>query len=243
MSSEARSSLEFAKGDFKTAGIKARFVTGSLQIAASQAAFPESTSRSPMVARGATCRLNEGLRRSQSIRTTRALACATRSATAIAVVDLPSSGIDDVNPTTLLLSTPRFASIANLIARTSSAYRENGASNTVQKGSWPRATILGSSEPLDWSRRDFFAIGTIGRRAIESFPRTASTCLPVRKTRYQNSRSQPIPAPNNRPPRMAYERTVLVTGELLKPDSAGVIIRASVTGNDCCCSVSAYFWR
>src|SRR6516164_4091894 len=156
MSSEARSSLEFAKGDFKTAGMKARLVTGSLQSASSQAAFPESTSRSPMVARGATCRVNEGLRRSQSIRMTRALACAASSATAIEVVDLPSAGIDDVNPTTLLLSAPRFTSIANLIARTSSAYRENGASTTVQQGSWPRVTIFGSLEPLDWSGRDFF---------------------------------------------------------------------------------------
>src|SRR6266478_1476508 len=62
MASEARSSLEFAKGDFKTAGIKARLVTGSLQIASSKEAFPESTSRSPIVARGARCRLKEGLR-------------------------------------------------------------------------------------------------------------------------------------------------------------------------------------
>src|ERR1700745_717668 len=167
MSPEARISLEFAKGECQTPGLKARLVTGSLQIASSQAAFPESTSRSPMLARGATCRLSEGLRRSQSIRMTRALACAARSATAIAVVDLPSSGIDDVNPTTLLLSAPRFTSIANLIARTSSAYRENGASNTIQEGSRPRATVLGSSEPPDWSGRDFFVVGTIGRRAME----------------------------------------------------------------------------
>src|SRR6516164_6319212 len=244
MASEARNSLEFAKGDFKTVGKKARLVTGSLQIASSREAFPDITSRSPTIARGASRRLKEGLRRSQSIRMTRALACAARSATAVEVVVFPSSGIDDVNPTILLLSTPRFTSIAILIARTSSAYRENGASNRVQAGSRPRTTILGSSdgEPLGWSRRDFFFIRSSGRRAIESFPRTASTCLLVRKTRYQNSRSQPIPAPNMRPPRMAYERTLFVTGELLKPDSAGVIMRASVTGNDCCCCVSVYFW-
>src|SRR6516164_9557200 len=149
MASEARNSLEFAKGDFKTVGKKARLVTGSLQIASSREAFPDITSRSPTIARGASRRLKEGLRRSQSIRRTRALACAARSATAIEVVDLPSSGIDDVNPTTLLPSTPRFTSIANLIARTSSAYRENGASTTVQQGSWPRVTIFGSLEPLD----------------------------------------------------------------------------------------------
>ena len=101
MASEARISLEFANLDFTTAGKKARLVTGSLQIASSKRAFPESTSRSPIVARGASCRVKEGLRRSQSTRITRALACAARSAKAIEVVDLPSSGTDDVKPTTL----------------------------------------------------------------------------------------------------------------------------------------------
>src|SRR4030095_6558422 len=146
MASEARNSLEFAKGDFKTVGKKARLVTGSLRITSSRDAFPEITSRSPMIACGASCRLKAGLRRSQSTRMTRALACAARSATAIEVVDFPSAGIDDVNPTILLLSTPRFTSIAILIERPSSAYRENGASTTLQEGSWPRTTILGSSD-------------------------------------------------------------------------------------------------
>src|SRR5262245_15815934 len=146
MESEARISLEFAKGDFKTVGKKARLVTGSLQIASSREAFPEITSRSPIVARGASCRLNEGLRRSPSTKITRALACAARSATDMEVVDFPSSGIDDVHPTILLISALRFTSIAILIERTSSAYRENGASTTLQEGSWPRTTILGSSD-------------------------------------------------------------------------------------------------
>src|SRR5215210_3502969 len=121
MASEARTSLEFDIRDLTTVGKNAKPVAGSLQIASASEAFPESTSSRPILAPGARERVNAGFRRSQSSRTTRALACAARSANAVEVVDLPSSGSADVNPTILLVLVTRFKSIASLIARIASA--------------------------------------------------------------------------------------------------------------------------
>src|SRR5438067_3427123 len=121
MASEARISLEFDIRDLTTAGKNAKPVAGSLQIASAGEAFPESTSSRPIVARGARRRVNPGFRRSQSSKITRALACAARRANAVEVVDLPSSGMADVNPTILLVLTARFKSRASLIARISPA--------------------------------------------------------------------------------------------------------------------------
>src|SRR6266480_2621260 len=117
MASEPRISLEFANLDFTTAGKNASLVAGSLQIASSKRAFAESTSRSPISARGASRRVKEGLRRSQSTRITRAFVCAARIANAVEVVDLPSSGTDDVNPTILFVFVTGFTAIDNLTVR------------------------------------------------------------------------------------------------------------------------------
>src|SRR6516162_8605965 len=54
------------------------------------------------------------------------------SAKAVAIVDLPSLGMADVIPITLLAATTPFKSAASFIVRMASEKRENGASTTVE---------------------------------------------------------------------------------------------------------------
>ena len=83
-----------------------------------------TTSISPVVAFGTSCWLSDGLRKSQSTRITRAPPWALSCAKDAAIVDLPSSGSDDVMPITLL----DLAAPAEVGAHLNSAYRlgENG---------------------------------------------------------------------------------------------------------------------
>src|SRR5262249_60487050 len=86
----------------RPAGKNAILVVGTLQIASSRLTFPATTSRNPALASGASARESEGLRRSQSTKTTRAPPCAMSVAIAAATLDLPSLGKHDVKPITLV---------------------------------------------------------------------------------------------------------------------------------------------
>src|SRR5262249_54225182 len=93
---------------------------------------PDSTSTIPVVALGVSARVIDGLRKSQSTRITRCPTCAISRASDAAVVDLPSFGIEDVNPITVLNRSAPRKSAASFIERIDSVKRDNGESTTVQ---------------------------------------------------------------------------------------------------------------
>src|SRR3984957_12980784 len=132
--------------DSTTHGKNASLVAGSVQIASSSETLPETTSRNPIRAFGASLRVSDGLRRSQSSKIVREPACAVSCARAVETVVLPSLGSEDVIAMTLLdLLTPK-RSAAILIARTDSENRENGESITCHNQLWSRTIILDPAE-------------------------------------------------------------------------------------------------
>src|SRR5262249_24484427 len=126
----ARISLAF--GTHRPAGKNAILVVESFQTASSNSIFPATTSRKPALAFGASARESEGLRTSQSTKTTRAPPCAMSDAIAAARLDLPSLGKDDVKPMTLVNSSWLFKSTVSFIDRTASAYADDGESTIVR---------------------------------------------------------------------------------------------------------------
>src|SRR5215217_6034437 len=98
MALEARISLEWAIRTLERMGRNAMFRNGPLQTASSSEILPEITSTMPALALGAMARDNDGLRKSQSTKMTRAPTCAMLCAKAAAIVDLPSLGTAEVSP-------------------------------------------------------------------------------------------------------------------------------------------------
>src|SRR5215469_421242 len=90
-------------------GKNVKLVDTSFHTASSKGTRPAITSRTPCSAFGASFRDNEGLRRSQSTKMTRAPACAISTARLAEIVDFPSLGSDEVKPTIAQRSRSRFA--------------------------------------------------------------------------------------------------------------------------------------
>src|SRR6185437_1577728 len=83
-----------------TIGTNDSDVAGSVQTTSASARLPEITSNNPHSACGASERVSDGLRRSQSSRIALPPAWAIRRARLAATVDLPSPGLVDVIPMT-----------------------------------------------------------------------------------------------------------------------------------------------
>src|SRR5262245_35873990 len=107
-------------------------LVGSLQIASARAVFPATTSRNPIFASGASARVSDGLRRSQSTRITLAPVWAISVVIDAAMVDLPSLGEHDVRPLTLGAGSSLLRSSFSFIHRMASAYGDDGESITVR---------------------------------------------------------------------------------------------------------------
>src|ERR1700682_1623217 len=131
MALELKRSLESAIRPLEQTGRNAMLRNTSLLTASSRTTLPESTSRIPAFALGAMARDNDGLRKSQSTKMVRPPTCAMLSAKAAAIVDLPSLGIAEVIPTTLLAAAIPFKSAAIFIVRMASAKAEKGCSTTL----------------------------------------------------------------------------------------------------------------
>ena len=84
------------------AGKNCILVASSSQIAFSNVDCPLTTSSKPAVAFGDNKRDSDGFLRSQSTNNVLAPVCPASLPTAAAMLDLPSFGIDDVNPMILL---------------------------------------------------------------------------------------------------------------------------------------------
>src|SRR5262245_41862665 len=174
MAPEARFSLEWAIRNLAGAGRNAMLGDGPLQRASSRDTRPEITSMIPELALGAMERDRVGLRRSQSTRMTRAPTCAMLCAKAAAMVDLPSLGMAEVRPTTLVVAAAPFKSAASLIVRIASAKRENGCSTTLD--ATPASAGSGRALGLGMlSARMFLGRFWNGIRAIHGSSRSDST--------------------------------------------------------------------
>src|ERR1700728_4233627 len=99
MLSEARISLECAIGDSITVGRKRRPLAASAQTTSSSSALPDKISSRPAFTFGLINLVKDGFRRSASIKMVLAPACAQSRPRAAAVVDFPSLGSAEENPT------------------------------------------------------------------------------------------------------------------------------------------------
>src|ERR1700730_7267485 len=114
-------------------GTNASDVVGSVQRTSLSSRFPERTSSNPSSAPGASERVNDGLRRSQSSNIALPPACDIRRARFAAIVDLPSLGYVDVMPIALVGLAVENRSILTLIVRNASANLENGVPTTPNR--------------------------------------------------------------------------------------------------------------
>src|SRR5262245_20573164 len=175
MALDARFSLEWATRILEGAGSNVRLGDGPLQRASSSDTLPEITSMIPELALGAMARDRVGLRRSQSTKITRAPTCAMLCAKAAAIVDLPSLGMAEVRPTTLVVAAAPFKSAASFIVRIASAKRENGCSITLD--AMPPSAGTGRAVGLGMlsARAMFFDRFCNGIRAIHGSSSSDST--------------------------------------------------------------------
>src|SRR5262249_35527154 len=153
---------------------------------------------------GARARESEGLRTSQSTRTTLAPLCAMSVAIATATVDLPSLGRHEISPRTLDLPDLPFKSNITFTARIASAYGDKGSLKTARNILGMEFMFLDSARrPTELANFDFIpdsvfsavldlqsdailivpSFVSIGTRPRQLVSRTERTCSRVRNPR------------------------------------------------------------